>query len=404
MTAETRPGATTTPDGITGAAASGGAYRGRIPAARARLLAFYLPQFHPIPENDEWWGKGFTEWTNTAKAKPLFPGHHQPNVPQDLGFYDLRVAESRAAQAEMARSYGVEGFCYWHYWFAGRRLLERPFAEVLRSGEPDFPFCLAWANHSWTGVWYGAPKRVLVEQTYPGMADHEAHFRFLQDAFADPRYVTVDGKPVFFLFRPKELPEPRRVTDLWRTLADREGFPGLHLVGITDDFDWDPREHGFDAVTVPRLNAIFGMKSTPLVQKALRKLHDLPVTGEFVGKKRPVHVYPYEEAMTYFVRREPTDFEYYPCVIPNWDNTPRSGTAGSVLQGSTPELWRRHLAEGVERVQGAPEERRIVVVKSWNEWAEGNYLEPDLRWGRAYLDAMRDVVLPAGSRSAPDSR
>lgn len=139
-------------------------------SARARVIAYYPPQYHPIQENDEWWGKGFTEWTNVAKAKPLFPGHYQPHLPADLGFYDLRVPEVRHEQAEMARSHGVEGFCYWHYWIGGRRLLERPFNEVLKSGEPDFPFCLAWANESWTGVWHGSPQTTLMEQTYPGPA------------------------------------------------------------------------------------------------------------------------------------------------------------------------------------------------------------------------------------------
>lgn len=138
-----------------------------------RAIAFYLPQFHPIPENDEWWGKGFTEWTNTAKAKPLFPGHYQPHVPADLGFYDLRLTEARVAQAEMAAEYGIEGFCYWHYWFAGKRLLEHPFNEVMQSGKPDFPFCLGWANDTWSGIWHGAPNRVLIEQTYPGLEDYK---------------------------------------------------------------------------------------------------------------------------------------------------------------------------------------------------------------------------------------
>ena len=142
---------------------------------KARVIAFYLPQFHPIPENNDWWGNGFTEWFNTAKAKPLFIGHHQPNIPTDLGFYDLRLPEARAAQAEMAKNHGIEAFCYYHYWFAGKRLIERPFNEVLKSGEPDFSFCLCWANQTWSGIWHGAPDRILIEQTYPGMEDHKNH-------------------------------------------------------------------------------------------------------------------------------------------------------------------------------------------------------------------------------------
>ena len=170
-----------------------------------RLIAYYLPQYHPIPENDGWWGRGFTEWTNVAKARPLFRGHYQPHIPADLGFYDLRLPEVRQAQAELARQAGIEGFCYWHYWFAGKRLLERPFNEVLASGKPDFPFCLAWANATWTGIWYDAPDRILMEQTYPGQDDHKAHFNALLPAFLDERYIRGGWKanlPGFPAFRP----------------------------------------------------------------------------------------------------------------------------------------------------------------------------------------------------------
>jgi lipopolysaccharide biosynthesis protein len=167
---------------------------------RPRIIALYLPQYHPIPENDAWWGKGFTEWTNTAKARPLFRGHYQPHVPADLGFYDLRVPETRLAQATMAREYGIEGFCYYHYWFAGTRLIERPFNEVLASGQPDFPFCLCWANQTWTGAWHGLMNQILIEQTYPGTDDHRRHFDTLLPAFLDRRYMTVDGKPIFVFF------------------------------------------------------------------------------------------------------------------------------------------------------------------------------------------------------------
>jgi lipopolysaccharide biosynthesis protein len=365
----------------------------------ARAIAFYLPQFHPIPENDLWWGKGFTEWTNTAKAKPMFPGHYQPRVPADLGFYDLRVPETRDAQAEMARAHGIEGFCYWHYWFAGRRLLERPFNEVLQSGKPDFPFALGWANHSWTGIWYGAPGRVLVEQTYPGLEDHAAHFRFLLQAFSDPRYITVEGKPLFVLFRPKELPDSKRVTDFWRDLAIKAGLKGLHLVGISDDLDsWNPLEHGFDAVTIARLGHIFRMRSVSPVTRVRRKLSGWPVIGQHVSgfRNRPTHVYPYAKASPHFVVQQQLPFEYYPCVIPNWDNTARSGTRGSVLTGSTPEEFGRQMHAAVQRVKALPPEHRLIFVKSWNEWAEGNYLEPDLKFGDAYLRVVRDELAGGG--------
>ncbi|MEQ1907083.1 MAG: glycoside hydrolase family 99-like domain-containing protein, partial [Pirellulaceae bacterium] len=215
---------------------------------RARIIANYLPQFHPIPENSAWWGEGFTEWTNVAKARPLFPGHYQPHVPADLGFYDLRVPETRAAQAEMASAYGVEAFCYWHYWFGGKLILERPLQEVVRSGEPDFPFCVAWANESWTGIWYGASDRMLMEQTYPGVEDYTKHFYYLLPMFTDPRYVKVDGKPLFMLFRPDSLPNVRQFLDLWRGLAIKEGLPGLHIIAYKQD-QWNAKAAGFDGAT-----------------------------------------------------------------------------------------------------------------------------------------------------------
>ena len=224
---------------------------------KARVLAFYLPQFHPTPENDAWWGKGFTEWTNVGKAKPLFRGHYQPQVPADLGYYDLRVPETRVAQADMAREYGVEGFCYWHYWFGnGRRLLDRPFTEVLESGNPDFPFCLAWANHSWHGIYCGVKsKDPLIEQTYNGLSDYEHHFYDVLPAFKDKRYITVDGKPFFLVFSPLEIPDPKEFIDCWQQLAIRNGLKGIHFVAHTykaENIDL-LLSRGFDAVNVVRL-------------------------------------------------------------------------------------------------------------------------------------------------------
>ena len=197
---------------------------------RARLIAFYLPQFHPIPENDKWWGTGFTEWTNVAKARPLFPGHYQPRMPADLGFYNLRLPEVRAAQAKLAREAGIEGFCYWHYWFGGKRLLERPFNEVLISGQPDLPFCLGWANQTWSGIWHGVPSRILMEQTYPGPIDHERHFHAVLPAFHNPRYIRVRNMPVFLIYQPNELPSLPAFIEQWQNLALRNGLQGIHFV------------------------------------------------------------------------------------------------------------------------------------------------------------------------------
>ena len=350
---------------------------------KAKIIAFYLPQFHPIPENDKWWGKGFTEWTNVAKAKPMFPGHYQPHVPADLGFYDLRVPETRMAQAEMAREYGIDAFCYYHYWFAGKRLIEKPFNEVLESGEPDFPFCLCWANQSWTGVWHGSPDKVLMEQTYPGTKDHEAHFYALLKALTDERYLTVDGKPIFVVYTPKAIPDAKKVTDLWRELAIKAGLPGMHLVGVSNNAPWDPEEYGFDASVTQRL---------PWLIKRFTWHDPMLKFYSFFKKNSLPTIYSYKELVHYFVRKEKPDYVDYPCLIPNWDNTPRSGSNGLVLHGSNPELFRIQVKIALSRIVNEPKEHRIIFLKAWNEWAEGNYMEPELKFGRGYLEALKQEV------------
>jgi|APLak6261673822_1056097.scaffolds.fasta_scaffold00019_16 lipopolysaccharide biosynthesis protein len=365
-------------------------------SSKARLIALYLPQFHPIPENDEWWGKGFTEWTNTAKAKPLFRGHYQPHVPADLGFYDLRLPEARIAQAELAKTYGIEAFCYYHYWFGGKRIIERPFNEVLESGKPDFPFCLCWANQTWTGIWHGAPNKILIEQTYPGMDDHRRHFDFLLRAFLDDRYIKVDGKPLFVIYNPRELPDSRKVTDFWRELAINAGLPGLYLVAeYRGSKYWNPQEAGFDAVYnlkfpsqgkwVPWSKPIQKIKNKYLELAHLPTIHQYKEILDEITFNR-------QDILDLNARYQLKDFDSYPCVIPNWDNTPRSGGNGVVLHESTPELFRTHLRDSLKVVHDLPSERRFVFIKSWNEWAEGNHLEPDLRFGHQYLQVVREEL------------
>jgi lipopolysaccharide biosynthesis protein len=357
-----------------------------VPLARA--IAFYLPQFHPIPENDEWWGKGFTEWTNTAKAKPLYRDHYQPHVPADLGFYDLRLPETRIAQAQLARKHGIEAFCYFHYWFAGKRILDRPFNEVLASGQPDFPFCLCWANQTWSGVWHGAPDRILIEQTYPGREDHRRHFETLLPAFSDRRYLTVDGKPLFVIYNPSRLPDSVRVSDYWRELAIKSGLAGLYLVAENRHADWDPRRSGFDATVIVRLPPI-RREWVPWSQP-LDKLKGKCL--DWLG--RPT-VYLYDEIIDSLLTGPVPGIESFPCVIPNWDNTPRSGANGLVLHGATPDGFRRQVRRALHRMRDVPNEHRIIFVKSWNEWAEGNHLEPDLKFGLGYLEALRDELTAA---------
>lgn len=358
----------------------------------ARLIAFYLPQFHPISENDRWWGKGFTEWTNTAKARPMFRGHYQPRVPADLGFYDLRLPEARLAQAELAQEYGVEAFCYYHYWFAGKRVLERPFNEVLRSGEPDFPFCLCWANMTWTGIWHGCPGRVLIEQTYPGVEDHRAHFRELLPAFSDRRYLTVEGKPLFLIYQPTQIPDVGEFLELWRSMAVAAGLPGLHVVAIlhNGNLAWDARQHGFDASIKQNLPLVRSKRVS--WRQPLRKL-----LHYYQIKRGLPTVYRHQDVLLEMLPDERSHAHTYPCLLPNWDNTPRSGPNGLVLHESSPELFRVQVRKSLGIVASLPPERKLVFVKSWNEWAEGNYLEPDIKFGRGYLEVLRDEVSPPGA-------
>jgi len=350
------------------------------------LLALYLPQFHPIPENDAWWGKDYTDWVAVARGRPLFRGHEQPNLPGELGYYDLRSPEVRLAQAELAQGYGVEGFCYWHYWFAGKQLLEQPFNAVLRSREPKFPFCLAWANHSWSSVWwFGVRGKKLLEQTYPGPEDDRAHFAYMLQAFSDERYFRVDGKPLFYIWDPFAVPDLRRVTDTWRELAHAAGLKGLFLVGR----GLDPAvvgAFGCDAANYEYVHRIRTLKPR------------LPLLGDWAYRyrvrrllRRPI-IYSYAEVLPYLLKPGRAADNDYPTVVPNWDSTPRALYSGMVYQDATPELYGGHLRNALATVAHRPLEHRLIFVKSWNEWGEGNYLEPDRKYGRAYLEVTRDGV------------
>ena len=352
---------------------------------RARVVALYLPQFHPIPENDRWWEPGFTEWTNVARARPLFPGHHQPHLPGSLGFYDLRIPEVRAAQAELAQAHGIEAFCYWHYWFGGgRRLLQRPFQEVLASGSPRINFCLGWANESWSGIWHGAPERILVEQQYPGDDDVRRHFAEILPAFRDERYLRVGDRTVFHVYRPGDLPEPSRFVGLWQDLARRAGLPGMYLVaGLRDDYTIDrAARDGFDAGFYQRLPFITSHRNA-LRARVRHKLLRQPV------------IYPYARQPLAWPAEWAANTRVQPCVVPNWDNTPRSGRRGIVLTDPRPEYFRRHVRDAVSILAVRPAEERLLWVKSWNEWAEGNHLEPDRSTGLGYLRALREEVVAA---------
>jgi len=349
-----------------------------------RLIAFYLPQFHPIPENDRWWGDGFTEWTNVRAAKPLFPGHRQPREPGELGYYDLREPSTRLAQADLARDHGIHGFCYYHYWFGGKRLLERPFAEVLTSGEPDLPFALCWANEPWSRRWDGSEHEVLQAQVY-GHEDELAHIRALLPALSDARAINVGGKPLLLIYQGWELPDARRLTDTWREEVLRAGLPGLHLLAVETarDAGWDATDAGFDGKV--RFQPEF---------TRLRETEQVPIP-----EHPALHVFDYRRAWPVLSDPPPVPYRAYETVFPGWDNTPRRGASGFVIHDATPERYERWLTKAIERARRNPPGERLVFINAWNEWAEGAYLEPDAEHGRAYLEATRRAAGAARARS-----
>lgn len=379
---------------------------------KTRVIAFYLPQFHPIPENDKWWGKGFTEWTNVGKAKPLFKGHYQPRVPADLGYYDLRMPEVREAQAEMARAAGIEGFCYWHYWFGnGKKLLERPFQEVLLSGKPDFPFCLGWANHSWTNKsWEVGTKKVkeatLMEMIY-NKEEYIKHFYEVLPAFKDKRYIQVDGKPLFLVFRPLEIPNPREFIELWQAMAQENGLKGIYFVGIAYNMlpqDWtlkniilkniaDKSALYYKAVLNAEYDAVNsrGYHRADYYCRSLKEVLWRSICMRLF-KYTPVSRCEQKNINKYLYVKEDRWENVFPTLLPNWDRTARSGARARVYTGSTPEVFSEQLKSVVDLLSDKEDEHKITFLMSWNEWAEGNYVEPDLKYGHGFLDVLKKIV------------
>jgi lipopolysaccharide biosynthesis protein len=343
-----------------------------------RAIAFYLPQYHPIPENDAWWGKGFTEWTNVRRAQPNFRGHEQPRVPGEFGWYDLRDPAVREAQAAMARAHGVYGFCYYHYWFNGRRLLEQPLDAVLASGAPDFPFCVCWANENWTRRWDGLDDEILLAQRY-SVDDNANMFSSLLPLFRDPRYIRVDGRPLLLVYKSQLVPELAATASRWRRIAEQEGVGDPYLVACETADLPAPATFGFDAL------AEFPPHRSQMVRLEARTRELRP---DFTGI-----VASYRAQVAQSLRRRPGKEPVFRCVMPAWDNTARRQERATTFVGSSPELfgwWVEQIAaETRMRFRGG---ERLLFVNAWNEWGEGCSLEPDARYGRQYLEAFRDAI------------
>jgi lipopolysaccharide biosynthesis protein len=354
----------------------------------ARFIAFYLPQYHPIPENNAWWGPGFTEWHNVVRAKKIFRGHKQPHLPADLGFYDLRLEETRIAQAKLARDAGIEGFCYWHYWFGnGKRLLELPFNEVLISGKPDFPFCLAWANHSWERKLWNKEgnSEILIKQTYPGIDDYVDHFMTMLPAFRDKRYIKVNDKLLFVIFNSIENPVAiEEFIRTWRKLAKQYGL--IDFFFVAKDSDTRNKENnialGFDAIYDDNVFNIHHRLN--IVKKVLLYIH-----REWLNHPT---VFQYKDAIHYMLTEQSKENDVIPVIAPNWDHSPRSGDNAILLHNAHPKYFKQLVCKTLETIKNKPKEEQIIFIKSWNEWGEGNYMEPDCEYGTGNLQALKEGI------------
>lgn len=346
-----------------------------------RLIAFYLPQFHPIKENNRWWGKGFTEWTNVAKARPNYLGHYQPHIPADMGFYDLRLDKIIDEQAELAAKYGIYGFCYYYYWFDGQRLLEMPLNRIIEKNKPDFPFCLAWANENWTRHWNGRDGQILVAQNHSDEDDRNCILDLIRYLRND-NYIRINGKPLLLIYRASLLPDIKRTVEIWRETAWQEGIGEIYLA-MVESFDnaeanINPSQYGFQAaVEFPPHN--MGVKGVP--------------PGEIINPNFSGYIYDYRQVPMRWMAKEVPGYTRFRGVMPSWDNTPRQQNEGTIFEYASPGIYQAWLEAAVEQTleQNFGDER-IVFINAWNEWAEGTHLEPDLTFGHRWLEATRNAM------------
>lgn len=349
--------------------------RSPIPSRKTqevRLIAFYLPQYHPIPENDQWWGKGFTEWTNVTKATPLFDGHYQPHLPTDFGFYDLRVRETRHDQIQTAKQYGIDGFCYHYYWFSGTRILHHPLDDMLADPDSDMPFCLCWANENWTRRWDAAEKEILIKQHH--LPDDDLNFiRSLIPFFSDPRYIRLNGAPFFIVYRPQNLPHPRQTSRIWREYCKSIGIEKIHICAALTHGNEDYAQFDFDS----------GVEFPPHNLQVDTISSQIRFYRSFKG-----NVMAYRDVAQSCLDRSHKTRNVFRTVFPGWDNTARTNNRALIVLGSTPDNYEHWLCEAIHKtVEAFPDQERFVFINAWNEWAEGCHLEPDRKYQRQFLNA-----------------
>lgn len=366
--------------------------------SKPKVIALYLPQYRPVVENDKWFGKGFTEWTSVAKSKPLFKGHLQPRVPADLGFYDLRLSEVREQQVELAKVAGVAAFCYYHYWFGNKQtILEKTLQEVVAERTPDFPFCLCWANESWyKKCWHSdtgyLSQELLFDQQYPGQQDYDDHFYFLLDVFKDKRYYKIDGRLVFVVYNLVDFKKGNveEFKARWQILAKENGLPGFYFVSFanTESEIELPEHKHFDATILCLLKKPVIGDNQSFLSRRFVSLKGL--FSKWFNK--PMITFDYSKVYHDFSSITFKNTRVYPVLLPNWDNSPRRGAGGTIFYNSTPGFFKKHCQEVFNLVCEKEEKDNIVFLKSWNEWGEGNYMEPDLEYGHGYIDALREAI------------
>lgn len=354
--------------------------------AKPKVLAIHLPQFHPSPENDAWWGPGFTEWTNVVSAKPLFKGHYQPHLPADLGFYDLRLPEAREAQAELAKAYNIDGFCYYHYWFNGKRLLHEPIDGILADKNPDFPFCYFWANESWSRRWIGDDKELLIEQVYSEEDDYN-HAKWCLESFHDERYIKVNGRPLFLIYKPYDLPNPKRTFEIFEQVCAENGIlKPFFVASNSHNSEINPYDLGFDhAIHFQTRHQVLSefMVDGPSLKKTIRNF----IRGIWSTSLRIYEYSQYKER----VSRLKFNYPGFPCVNVTFDNTARRGKKAIVIKDQDPDLFEESLILAKTQVKELKESEQIIFINAWNEWAEGNHLEPDQKFGLQFLERVKKV-------------
>lgn len=367
-----------------------------------KIIAFYLPQFHAIPENDRWWGEGFTEWTNVKAARPLFPGHRQPRAPLGGDYYNLLDDSVKLRQVELAKQYGIYGFCYYHYWFGGKLLLEKPMEQMLANPEIDLPFCVSWANEPWTGAWAGK-KQTLIPQSYGDRTEWEKHFEYLLPFFRDERYIKTEGCPLFVIYRPAVISCLGEMLDCWDELARRSGFPGM---AFAYQSRWDSSAPGREENRKKFRYAIeyqpsFGFEDLHSGQHRLLRAAKNRVSlimertlgvslnnlshGQLTGNRED-----YGRVWEAILSAGPEDEKSVPGAFVQWDNTPRYGENGRVFTGSSPERFERYLRRQLRRAEEVYGSE-FLFLNAWNEWAEGNYLEADTDYGYGWLEAVKNA-------------